>query len=323
MHCKEAIDERPESTLAGNVLYSEVLRRYCMSQNLTVCPQEGARAAVIADLYMLAELFSMFLENAEPDVWQQRGQGVQASEWTLHQTVSHLTAAAEFYHSVLRCALNRETLVTPGFQRRQDLPHVNQREIQQRQHMLAEDLIAALTQALVRTADLAQQMTPEQFSWSVTVPVFNRSLTIFELLEMQVAHPGMVHAAQVTRPLGRAPLWREYEEAVLYRMLTRFFRLMSLIYWPERGGKLRTVLRFLVAGPAGGAWHLTVAPEQCWSEEGRGPKPRVTLRAASADALCQVFTGQITPVRALLTRKLFVLGDIRLAFKIDSLFSPI
>jgi hypothetical protein len=294
-----------------------------MSKNLAVCPQEGERAAVIADLQMLAELFSMFLENAEPHVWQQRGQGVPASEWTLHQTVSHLAAAAEFYHSIVRCALARETLVTPGFQRRQDLPAVNQREIQQRQHLPAADLIFSLTQSLMRTAELAQQMTPEQFSWSVTVPVFNRPLTLFELLEMQVVHPGMVHAAQIVHPLGRAPLWQEYEEAVLYRMLTRFFRLMSLIYWPERGGNLRTVLRFLVAGPAGGAWHLTVAPEHCWSEEGRGPKPRVTLWAASADALCQVFTGQITPVRALLSRKLFVLGDFRLAFKIDALFSPI
>lgn len=293
-----------------------------MSKNLAIYPQEGAHAAVIADLSMLAELFSALLENAEPDVWQQRGQGVPASEWTLHQTVSHLAAAAEYYHSVLRCALARETLVTPGFERRQDLPAVNRREIEQRQHLSAEDLIAGLTQALLRTAELAQQMTPEQCAWSTTVPVFNRSLTLFELLEMQLAHPGMVHAAQVARPLGRAPLWREYDDAVLHRMLTRFFRLMSLIYWPERGGNLRTVLRFRVAGLAGGVWHLTVAPEHCWSEEGLGPGPRVTLWAASADALCQVFTSQITPIRALLTRKLFVLGDVRLAFKIDSLFSP-
>lgn len=293
-----------------------------MSKNLALYPQEGAHAAVITDLRLLARLLSMFLEDIEPDVWQQRGERVPESEWTLHQTVAHLAAAAEFYHSVLRYALTRETLVVPGFQQRQDLPAVNQREIQQRQHLQPADLMISLKQALVNTAEIAQQLTPEQFSWPVTVPVFNRSLTIFELLEMQVVHPGIVHAAQLARPAGKDPLWQAYEDAVLHRMLTRFFHLMSLIYWPERGGTLQTMLRFVVAGPAGGAWHIGVSPAACWSEEGRGPKPRMTLRAASADVLCQVFTGQLAPGRAFFARKLFVWGDVRLAFRLATLFSP-
>ncbi|HEY1349048.1 MAG TPA: SCP2 sterol-binding domain-containing protein [Ktedonobacteraceae bacterium] len=293
-----------------------------MSKNLAIDPREGAHAAVISDLLLLARLLSTFLEDVTPDAWQQRGKRVPASEWTLHQIVAHLAAAAGFYHSVLQLALVHETPVTPGFQQRRDLPAVNQREIQKRQQMQPAELLAALNHALLNTAEIAQQLTAEQLCWPVTVPVFNRPLTIAELLDMQVVHPGIVHAAQLARPVSREPLWQEYEDAVLHRMLTRFFRLMSLIYWPERGGDLRGALQFVVAGPAGGEWYLSVSPEHCWSDEGREANPRMTLRATNADALCQAFTGQLKPVRALLLRKLSIKGDVRLALKLDSLFSP-
>jgi uncharacterized damage-inducible protein DinB len=293
-----------------------------MSKNLAIDPQEGAHAAVISDLFLLAELLSTFLGDVRPDAWQQRGKRVPASEWTLHQIVAHLAAAAGFYHSVLQLALAHETPVTPGFQRREDLPAVNQREIQKRQHTQPAELISALNHALMNTAEIAQHLTAEQLSWPVTVPVFNRPLTIAELLDMQVVHPGIVHAAQLARPAARGPLWQEYEDALLHRMLTRFFRLMSLIYWPERGGNLRAALQFVVAGSAGGEWYLSVSPEHCWSDEGREVDPRMTLWATNADALCQVFTGQLKPGWALLFRKLSIKGDARLALKLDSLFSP-
>lgn len=293
-----------------------------MSKNLAIDPQAEAHAAAISDLFILARLLSTFLEDVRPGAWQQRGKRVPGSEWTLHQTVAHLAAASGFYHSVLQLALIHETPVTPGFQQRRDLPAVNQREIQKRQHMQPAELIAALNQALVNTAEIAQQLTPEQLSWTVTVPVFNRPLTIAELIEMQVVHPGIVHAAQLARPAGRGPLWQEYEDALFHRMLTRFFRLMSLIYWPERGGDLRTALQFVVAGPAGGEWYLSVSPEHCWSAEGRESEPQMTLWAANADTLCQVFTRQLKPARALLFRKISIKGDVRLALKLDSLFSP-
>lgn len=293
-----------------------------MSKNLATYSQEGEQTALIADLLMLTRLLPTFFEDIEPGVWQQRGKHVRASEWTLHQTVAHLAAAAEFYRSALRLALAHETLVTPDFQQRRDLPAVNQQEIQKRQRLQPPELIGTLKQALVDTVEIAQQLTPEQCSWPVKVPVFNRPLTLFELLEMQVTHPAMVHAAQIARPAGKAPLWREYEALVLHRMLTRFFRLMSLVYWPERGGNLRATVQFLVAGTAGGEWYIDISPEDCQSYEGRASKPRLTLWAANADTLCSLFTNQIRLGQALLHRKLSVRGDLLLALRLASLFSP-
>lgn len=293
-----------------------------MAKDLVTDAQEEARAAAIADLFMLTRLLPAFLEDIEPGAWQQRGKRVRSSEWTLQQTVAHLAAAAEFYRTALQLALTHETLITAGFQQRRDLPAINQREIQKRQHLQPPELVFALKQALIDTAEIAQHLTPEQFAWPVSIPVFNRPLTIFELLEMQITHPGMVHAAQIARPAGKTPLWREYEISVLQRMLTRFFRLMSLIYWPERGGDLRVVLQFLVGGAGGGEWYITVSPEHCWSNEGKALKPQMTLRAANADTLCRLFMKQLTPGQAFLQRKLFVQGDFLLALRLASLFSP-
>src|SRR5882672_7553389 len=99
---------------------------------------------------------SEIIEDIEADAWHQRERSLGESEWTLHQTVAHLAAVAEFYRSALQFALRHETLLTPGFQQRQDLPALNRRHIQERQHLHRSTLIAALQQALVDTVEIAQ-----------------------------------------------------------------------------------------------------------------------------------------------------------------------
>lgn len=293
-----------------------------MAKNLASNAQEEVSSIIIEDLRALAELLPAFLEDVDPRLWRLREPGGQTSAWTLHQTVAHLAAAAEYYRSALELALQRKALIFPGFQQRQDLPAVNQREIQQRQHLQPAELITALVQALQDTITLAQQLTPDQLAWPVQIPVFNRPLTIFELLEMQAMHPGMIHAAQIARPAGKPPLWRTYSTPLLHRMLERWFRLLSLTYWPERGGKLRASIQFCIAGTAGGEWFVSIAPEQSTAGKGRTLKPRVTIQAASADALCLLFTQQIGMGQALLSRKISVRGDLFLATKFAALFSP-
>src|SRR5262249_50642687 len=121
---------------------------------------------------------------------------------------------------------------------------------------------------------------------------------------------------------GRLPIWREYDTPLMHRMLVRWFRLLSLTYWPERGGNLRATFQFRIAGIAGGEWYVSVSPERCWSGEGRVPKPQVIFWAANADALCLLFTGQISMVQALFRRQLFVRGNLFLATRLASFFSP-
>lgn len=270
---------------------------------------------------MLAHMLPAYLTDCEPELWHRRARSTSKHEWTLHQTVAHLTAAAEFYRSTLHVAVHEQLPVPPGFQRR-DLPAINQRDIQSRQHLSSTELIAAFQKALLDTVETAQQLTSEQFSWSVAVPAFNRPITLFELLEAQVMHPGMVHAAQVAYASNTSPLWHQYEDAVLHRMLTRFFRLMALVYWPERGGSLCATLRFIVVGPPGGEWCVRVSPQRCEAWEGETEKAQLTLWFANADTLCLLLTNRLRISRALLCGKLFGWGNLLFTTRLSSLFSP-
>ncbi|GCE07691.1 hypothetical protein KDAU_50200 [Dictyobacter aurantiacus] len=278
---------------------------------------------IATDLFSLADQLLPFLQSCHPQAWEQRGKHVRKSEWTLRQTVAHLVSACEYYLLTLQCALQHETLTIQGFSQRKDLAPLNAQEILRRQHLQPAELIAALHQALVNTATLAQQATEDQLCCSVVVPVFNRSVSVIELLEMQLVHPGIVHASQVAVPANKEPLWKCYEQDYMHRMLDRFFRLMTLIYWPERGGAIHTTIQFLVAGPAGGQWYLSITPSGCDFSAGKVPGPQVTLWAANADTLCQFFTGQLALPQAILGRKLLLWGNLIFARKMSNLFSPI
>ncbi|GHO91093.1 hypothetical protein KSF_011410 [Reticulibacter mediterranei] len=293
-----------------------------MSRDLVPVSQAIRCSDVILDLSTHTKILLNFLEETASEVWQQRGRHVRRSEWTLHQTVAHLAASAEFYRAALQRAVLREKMTVPDLQQRRDLPAYNQREIQLRHHQQPPELIAALQQALEETLAVAQQLAPEQFAWPVAVPIFNRPLTVIELLETQIMHSSMVHVAQIARPANKEPLWRRYDPPALHRTLGRFFRLISLTYWPERGGNLRATFQFLVAGDAGGEWYVSVSPGGGQAGEGRVLKPQVTLWAANADALCLLFTDQISIGQALLRRKLVVRGNLLLATKLSQLFSP-
>ena len=294
-----------------------------MVQNLSASTQENMKLEIIADLHTLEEMLTSFLHRVGPNAWYQRKRRNQTDEWTLYETVAHLVAAADFYLSALQHTLRHEILVIPGFQQRRDLPKYNQQEIMFRQHLQPSQLITALQEALCNTIVLAQQLTPAQLLWQVQLPVFNRPLTILELLETQTTHPGLVHAAQIAFPAGVEPLWSEFEADFMHRMLTRFFHLMTLTYWPERGGRLCAILQFVVAGPAGGDWYISISPTGCYASEGRSSGSRVTIiRATNADALCQLFTGKMSISQALFRKKLSVRGNLFLASRLLFLFAP-
>jgi len=284
--------------------------------------QENTKREIMADLQILEGMLLSFLQRIEPAAWQRRMRPHQA-EWTLHETVAHLVAAAEFYISALRHTLRHEILVAPTFQQRQNLPAYNQQEIMLRQHLQPSQLITALQEALSQTHELAKQLTPEQISWPVQIPVFNRLPTILEVLETQITHPGLVHAAQIASPACMNPLWQEFEVDFMHRMLTRFFHLMALIYWPERGGRVDTTLQFVVDGAAGGEWYVSISPAGCQSGEGRVSDLRMTtIRAVNVDALCQIITRKMSIGQALLRKKIDVRGNLFLAGRLLFLFSP-
>jgi len=283
-------------------------------------PLEEEHRILLEDLAELNELLITFLRELDPAAWHQPA---PAGTWTLPQTVAHLISAAEWYNSALDHTLQQQPFKTPGFQVRQDLPAYNQQQILLREHSSPEELVVALHNALASTTVLAHHMTPEQYAWPVVIPVFNRVLTLGELLETQATHPGLVHGAQIALPYGQEPLWSRYSTAFLQRMMERLFHLMSLTYWPERGKGLQATLQFKIGGAAGGHWYVQVSPTGAQTGSGKGTSVRLTVWAASADVFLRFATDSLTLRRALLTGKLFAYGQLLpLAPHILSLFSP-
>ncbi len=143
-----------------------------------------------------------------------------------------------------------------------------------------------------------------------------------QLFGGQVTHPGIVHAAQVTNAAGMRPLWIHFAPEMMQRQLTRLFHTMALSYWPERGDASQTTINFIIGGASGGNWHLIMSPDGCTAGQGRIKRPTLTMWFRNSDALCRVFTLQMSPLRAILTGQVFGWGDLRLEFRLEHLFSP-
>ena len=246
----------------------------------------------------------------------------QSKEWTFHQTLAHVTAAAEMYLQALEVTLNKSDFVYPGMQRRVDLAALNDHEIGMRHHLSIQVLAQNLAKALERTAQLAYTLPPDLLTVPVSLPIFNRPLTVAEVLDMQIVHPGILHAAQLANPVGIRPLWTDYSPEFMHRQIARFFQVMSLIYWPERGGELRARLNFIIAGPGGGRWSVTIEPAGGTFCEHTVSRADVTMWIRNTQAFCQFFTNQESALSSLYKGKLVIWGDLRLAWKLAWLFSP-
>ena len=206
--------------------------------------------------------------------------------------------------------------------KRTDLPIWNRREIDARAQVPITVICDSLLNTLQQAAELADHLEPTDLTQSTPVPFYHRPITVGELLGGQAAHPSLVHAAQVANGAGIQPLWNLFSSELLCRQITRFCHVMSLSYWPERGGNLRAVVAMSAAGPGGGDWYLTMTPEGSQVGEGIYPHPSLKIWFRNADALCKALTLQVSPLRSVLTAQTFAWGDLRLAFQMGWLFNP-
>src|SRR5579884_1708487 len=151
--------------------------------------------------HILAEFCDTVLASELAEGQQDRTRRKESKEWTFHQTLAHVTAAAEFYQQALETTLSG-AIFSPRMQQRSDLSSINEHEIAARQHMTRRALTQDLLRAFKHTTQRVQTLTPEALTQQVNVPLFNRPLTIAEVLDMQLVHPGILHAAQLTNAVG-------------------------------------------------------------------------------------------------------------------------
>lgn len=273
-----------------------------------------------ADLLAVRGMFATFFAARSPADWH-RPTEPAGRGWTLGETVAHLDAVGQAYLQTVEAALAGRPYAL-GLRERTDLPTWNQREIQARASQPITAVCAAFLATLQQASVYAARLPLTALTQKIAFPAYQRPISLGELFAGLAAHPGLVHAAQVARGAGVAPLWVQYPPALLHRQITRFFHLMALSYWPERGGVLHAALTLNAAGPGGGSWHLTLSPAGCGVGEGPYPRPRLRLWFRNADVLCRVMTLQVSPVRALLNAQAFAWGDLGLGLRLAWLFNP-
>ena len=274
-----------------------------------------------ADLLEVKRIYAAFFADRTLTDWS-RYTEPHARGWTLRETLAHLDSIGQAYLQAAEASLAGRPCYIPGLLQGIDLPAWNQRQIEAQAPRHITDLWNSFLHTLQHAADLVAPLSSAVLDQKTVFPAYHRPISLGELFAGQAAHPGLVHAAQVARGAGVAPLWVQYPAALLQRQITRFFHFMSLSYWPERGGSLRAAITMSAAGEAGGIWTLTLAPEGSAVEAAPLPQPSLRIWFRDADSLCRAITFQMSPLRALLTAQAFAWGDLRLGFRLAWLFNP-
>jgi hypothetical protein len=272
------------------------------------------------DLLEVKRIFAAFFAARSPADWQRQTEP-NGHGWTLRETVAHLEALGQAYQQAVEASLVSQPWHLPGVGQRTDFTAWNQRQLAMRAERPIGEICDAFLNGLQQAAACVTGLPPAALHEKIAFPFYQRPITIGELFGAQAAHPGLVHAAQVVHGQGVPPLWSQSAPEMMQRQITRTFHLMSLTYWPERGGNLRAALAVRAAGQGGGSWYVTMSPDGSDVGEGRLNKATLRMWFRNPDALCRAFTLQVSPLRTLLTAQAFAWGDWRLGLRLTGLFS--
>ncbi len=278
-------------------------------------------AIMSADLAIIRGLVRSLFSLIKEDDWERLTES-RPDGWTLKQAFCHVSAVAELIHQALAGVLDGVNDQSSPIESRYELAAFNKKHIELREHLPPEYLFQSFLESILLTEGRINDVTEEALERPVPLNVYNRPLTVAELVGNQLVHPSIVHGAQLANGVGVTPLWRQFSPELMNRQLTRFLHIFSHAYWPERGGDLTAVLNIKIRGKGGGCWHVGLDKDGGYVGQGCVKRPTTTLYFASPDAFCSAFTLQISPIRAALTGKAFVWGNIPLAFKLNRLFTP-
>lgn len=274
-----------------------------------------------ADFLELHAIVAGMFERMKDEDWGRRTTDRRPQGWTIRQTLAHLEAVGSSYNAVIRDCLAGRPVEVPGLARREELKAFNAAAIEARAETPTDELCGAFLGSLEEAARLAAPLAAEQLGRLVDVPFFGSAATIAELFGASLCHAGIIHGAQISAVRSR-PVWIFFPPGVMRRQLTRFFHTFGLAYWPERGGDLHATIGFDVTGQGGGSWYVRAHPAGGQGKIGRARTTDLKLGFASADLLCRVLTVQTAPWRHLLLRRITISGNLRLARRLPSLFTP-
>jgi len=274
-----------------------------------------------ADFLELREIYAGSLERVKEESWAKRTSDRRPNGWTLWQTLAHMDAVAQLYNAAIELGLAGRPVEIAGFTRREDLRAMNQAAMDARAELPVAELCASFLGALEESARLAGRLEPGQLGFQVPVPFYGATPTLAELFGGSLSHAGIVHGAQMSSS-HEHPIWHFFPPGLMRRQLTRFFHVLGLVYWPERGHNLHATIGFSAEGQGGGSWMVRAHPSGGKGNIGIARTTDVAIRFASADLLCRVVTGSGLPWRQIALRQVRVSGNLRLAMRLPALFKP-
>ncbi|MFZ4828727.1 MAG: hypothetical protein ACOYLB_15360 [Phototrophicaceae bacterium] len=275
----------------------------------------------LADLRELLYHLRTTFDLTTPEQWETRT-GTREKDWTLNQAFAHLASVAKMLNHSLTCLLHDQPFEVEGIHQRGDLKPWVIAQLERRAQQNGVASYQELLTELETTVTLCQQLTRDAEARHVDLMVYNRPTTFAESVLFHLSHAGVVHAAQITRPLGLPPLWQGYSSAFRHRQLERFLQHMSVVYWYERGGEQTRILNMVIDGEEGGAWHIHTTPTTSITKVGEHPDAFATLHFADTNTLFGLFTSQFQITTALRERTIHIDGDMRETLAHLQCFNP-
>jgi putative sterol carrier protein len=103
------------------------------------------------------------------------------------------------------------------------------------------------------------------------------------------------------------------------KTVREIFEAMPASFQPGAAAGLVAVIQFDIRGPDGGAWYAEIRDGSLALREGMHPAPSATVRSTDADYLA-VANGTLGEMKAFLTGKIRVSGNLAVAMKLNRLF---
>ena len=98
------------------------------------------------------------------------------------------------------------------------------------------------------------------------------------------------------------------------------FERMPETFIKEKAVGLNAVVQFDIPGEGGGRWYAAIVDGELTVKEGTHPDSQLTLTAAAPDYIA-ISTGKLSDQLAFMTGKIRAKGDLKLAMKMQSIFS--
>jgi hypothetical protein len=274
------------------------------------------------DMKTFHKLAGDFWKTVPDGAWTKRT-GQREKDWTLHQCLAHLLSIAIVFNKTTDAAIRGEELDIREFANREQLSDWNSAEIARLSLVPPNGLIVQLLHEWQTAGEKASSLSESVAEQKSFLRGYNRPASAIDFIEWQISHAGIVHGAQVTRPLALPPLWTGFDSEFKQRMIWRFLRQLSVAYWPEYGPDEAKTLNFVVEGAAGGAWHLVAAKDGGSAGEGLVEDAEYTLSFETADIFFGMFTLEIQMLEAFSSGKVRLAGELAGAMSLLRLFNPI